>query len=93
MRLGDGRSSPEDWNLHPMREEGMNPEAKVSDQEFRRQVTTAYRRLIRAARAASEAVIRRDSKAKQAIAWRLVDDVRGELLDVIGELMAKKKGE
>lgn len=66
---------------------------KVTDREFRRQVTLAYRRLMKAVRGASEAVIHRAPKREQEIAWRLVDDVRGELLDVIGALTAKKKGE
>lgn len=65
---------------------------KVTDREFRRKVTLAYRRLQAAVLKACEPMICRDYDRKKAIAWRLVDDVRGELLDVIGALTAKKKG-
>jgi gas vesicle protein len=53
---------------------------KVSDREFRRQVMEGYGKLQDAVRQASKSMLCWKDKHKQAIAWRLVDDVRGELL-------------
>lgn len=63
----------------------------MSDREFRKSVMDHYGKLQAAVRDGSKAIISRESKRNQAIAWRLVDDILGELVAFL-EQVSEGKG-